>query len=170
MKSVVSRAVYPSGPIVDQIVIILDLDRERSVDHNRVQSQQITSVRDERIRTYMRVQNRPQSGTPNRDERIRLTPHRGIDWDNPAQTYVLVYEQNIRSCYQKMTNRVHIASMRSKLYQNAFVSKPKISKKSHDQLRMAKCGIRNDRSTVGTQHYTIAYAVNGHTPFVIMFQ
>ena len=56
--------IYPLGPIVAQIVGILDRDCDRHMDHNRILSQQSVSVRDERIRTDMRVPNPPKSGTP----------------------------------------------------------------------------------------------------------
>ena len=55
---------YPLGPIVAQIVGILDRDCERHMNHNRILSPQSVSVRDERIRTDMRVPHRPKSGTP----------------------------------------------------------------------------------------------------------
>ena len=55
--------ICPSGPIVAQIVGILDGDRERHLDHNRILLQRSVSVKDERIRTYMRVPRRPKSGT-----------------------------------------------------------------------------------------------------------
>ena len=53
-----------------------------------------------------------------------------------------------RPCHQKLANRDHIAPKRNESYQNVsthitIVSKPKITKKSHDQIRMANHGNRN---------------------------
>ena len=59
MKLIVSQAIY----ILAEIVGILDGDRERHLDHNPILLQKSVSVRDERIRTYMRVPHRPESGT-----------------------------------------------------------------------------------------------------------
>ena len=64
MKLIVSQTaydIYPSGPIVDQIVGILDGDGERHLDHNCILSQESVSVRDEHIRTYRRVPHGPKS-------------------------------------------------------------------------------------------------------------
>ena len=65
MKSIVSLAIYIylSGPILAQIVAIIDGDHESHLDHYRILSQQSVSGRDEHIRTYMRVPHRPKSGT-----------------------------------------------------------------------------------------------------------
>ena len=62
--------IYPSGPIVAQTVIIHFRNRERHLNQNLILSQQSVSVREERIRMYMRVTHRPKSG-----DRIRLAPH-----------------------------------------------------------------------------------------------
>ena len=127
MESNVGRAVYiyPSGPIVAQTVDTLDGDRERHLDHNHILSQQSVSVGDERIRTYMHV--------PHCSTRIRSAPHRGLDRDNPVQTYMKERPGRGRPCHQKLSNRDHIASKRNKSYQNEhcidphhFVLKPNI--------------------------------------------
>ena len=36
-------------------------------------------------------------GNPDRDGRIRLVPHRGLDRDNSVQTYVIVSERETRT-------------------------------------------------------------------------
>lgn len=100
MKSMVSRADTRRGPIVAQIVITLDRDRERHRDHNRILSQQSASVRDERIGTYPNVSARTRSsqiGDPDRDDRVRSRANRGLDRDNPIGTYVIVSERETRS-------------------------------------------------------------------------
>ena len=77
---------YHSGPIVAQIVGILNGDRARHLDHNRILSQQsISRVRDERINTYMQCQS-------DRDDRIRFASHHGPDRGNPVPTYLSVSE------------------------------------------------------------------------------
>ena len=50
-----------------------------------------------------------------------------------------------RPCHQQLANRDHIAPKRNESYQNPhhYVSKPKITKESHDQIRMANHGNRN---------------------------
>ena len=100
IKSMVNRAVYRRGPIVAQIVITLDPDRERHRDHNRIRSQQSASVRDDRIGTYPNVSARTRSsqiGDPDRDDRVRSGPNRGLNRDNPIGTYLIVSERETRS-------------------------------------------------------------------------
>ncbi len=90
MKSMVSRAVY----------IPVGLDRERHRDHNRIRSQQSASVRDDRIGMYPNVSARTRSskiGDPDRDDRVRSGPNRGLNRDNPIGTYLLVSERETRS-------------------------------------------------------------------------
>ena len=69
MKSMVSRALYipVGGPIVPEIVITVDPDRERHRAHNRIRSQHSASVRNDRIGTYRNVSER--NIVPNRGPR-----------------------------------------------------------------------------------------------------
>ena len=57
------KLIVSPGPIVAQIVGILDGDPERHLNQNPILSQPSVSVQDERIRTYMRMPHRPKSGT-----------------------------------------------------------------------------------------------------------
>ena len=67
MNSMVSPAIYiyiytRRGPVVAQIVITFDHDREKHRDHNRMLSLWSASVCDERLGTYLHVPDRPNSG------------------------------------------------------------------------------------------------------------
>ena len=76
MKSIVNRGVCLSGLIVAQIVGILDGDRGRHLDRNRILSQQSVSVRDECIRTYnvYACATSSQIGNPYRDDSFSSAP------------------------------------------------------------------------------------------------
>ena len=80
---------------------ILDGNCERHLDHNRILPQQSVSVRNERIRKYMRVPHRPKSGI----SIVMIVS--GQHPINPVQN-------RGRSCHQKFSNRNHIASKLNK--------------------------------------------------------
>ena len=139
----------------------IDQDRERHLDHYRILSQQSASaeVRDQRIRTYMRMRHRPKSGT----QIVMIVS----DWHTIVESieiilskrtlYVIVSKRETSSCHQKLTNRYHIASKRSKSYQNVstgITSYPSLKFQRNPTIsyEWPSFAFATDRTTVGTQH------------------
>ena len=91
------------------------------------------------------------------DDGIRSAPHYGPNRDNPVQTYLIVSEGETRSwqivsseieqSWSYRIQRQQIISERIDLHY--FVLKPKISRKSHDQLRMNNRGVHNESQDSG---------------------
>ena len=107
---------------------------------------------------------------PDHDGHIRLAPHWWLNWENPVQTYVIISEREIWSWQivapemdQWWSCRIQAQQIVSE-YNNPhhFVSKPKISKKSNDQLRMANRGIRNGSHDSGNAAYKSTGSVYAH--------